>query len=210
MRRTELLVAGFLAVVPAIAPACAQTAPAEAQAVTEPAKGLSHEPKPKSGDENKMVIAMGKATDIDQRIALAEALLAKYPDTEYRGLARLIEAAAYHQKGDDLKAVIFGEESIGVDPNNFKTLLLMADIYSQSTHRNDLDREDRLTKADKYAQEALVLLKTAAKPDPKLSDSNWNNAKKGEESRAYIAMGLDAILRGKFSDAKSNIQKGID
>lgn len=211
MRRTAMLAASFLAVALITTPAFAQTsAPKGAVAVTGAATSGSHEPKPKSADENKAVLAMGKATDIDQRIELADTLMAKYPDTEYKGLARLIEAAAYHQKGDNVKSVMYGEESLEADPRNFKTLLLMADIYSQTTRNTDLDMEDRLTKSDKYAQEALVLLKTAPKPDAKLSESDWNNAKKGEESRAYIAMGLDAIIRGKFNDAKTNIEKGMD
>jgi tetratricopeptide (TPR) repeat protein len=211
MRRTAILAISFLAVVPITTSAFAQTSALKgAAAATGAATSGTHEPKPKSEDENKAVLAMGKATDVDQRIKLADALMTKYPDTEYKGLARLIEAAAYHQKGDDVKSVIYGEESLEADPNNFKTLLLMADIYSQSTHNTDLDMEDRLGKSDKYAQEALVLLKTASKPDPKLSDSDWNNAKKGEESRAFIALGLDAIIRGKFNDAKTNIEKGMD
>jgi tetratricopeptide (TPR) repeat protein len=121
-----------------------------------------------------------------------------------------VEAQAFHIKRDDVKAIVFGEQSLSADPKNYGTLLLLAEIYSRSTKSTDFDMNDKLTKSDQYANDARALLAVAEKPRPELSDADWASAKKSEESRAWLALGFSALLRRKYDEAAANFQKGSD
>jgi tetratricopeptide (TPR) repeat protein len=69
--------------------------------------------------------------------------------------------------------------------------------------------DDRLTKSDKYAHDALTALATAQKPKAEIPDADWAGMKQAESERAYVALGLSSILKKKFDEAKTNLDKGM-
>lgn len=210
MRRIAILFTGLLAAVPAFsqtAPAPA-AAPAGAMGATG-ASGAIKGPHPKSNAENDAIVAMFKATDPDTEIKDAEDLLKTYPDTDYKAQALLVESQAYNQKRDYPKAIVLGEESLAAEPSNYATLLLLADIYSRTSKPTDLNLNDNLNKAEKYAKEALADLEKASKPKADLSDADWAQAKTAQEAQAYLALGFTAVLRKKYDDAKTDFNKSI-
>jgi len=207
MRRIAILSIGLLAALSAFGQTTPAPAPGPAGATGASGPKVPH---PKSKAENDAVLAMFKASDPDAQIKAAEDLLKTFPDTDYKPQAYLVEAQSYHDKRDDPKAIVLGEESLELDPKSYTTLLLLADVYSRSTKSTDLDMNDKLTKADKYAKDALALLETAKKPKEDLSDADWNAAKSNEESQAWLSLGFSALLRKKLDDAKTDFQKGTD
>ncbi len=207
MRRIAIPVISLLAALPAF---CQVPAPAAAPGAMG-ATGASgpHTPKPKSNAENSALVAMFNSTDPDTQIKSSTEFLKNYPDTDYKAQALLIEAEGYHGKKDEPKAIIYGEQSLEADPKSYATLLLLAEIYSRTSHATDLNLNDEMAKSDKYAREALDIIAVAPKPKPDLSDADWENAKKGEEERGYMALGFSALLRRKFDDAKTNFDKAM-
>ena len=187
--------------------AFSQTAPAPAGA---PAPAATAGPHPKSPAENDAILNMFKATDPDSQIKAADDLLKAYPDTDYKSQVLLVEAQAYHEKKDEPKAIVAGEEALEADPKSYDTLLLLAEIYSRTTRATDLDLDDRLAKSDKYANQALALLAVAEKPKPDVSDADWAGLKQGETQRAWVALGFSALLRKNYDVAKTDFQKGMD
>jgi tetratricopeptide (TPR) repeat protein len=204
MRRIAILFVSLTAAIPAFsqAPPAPAAAPAGAPAA---ATG----PHPKSAAENDAVVAMGKAQDPDGQIKAAENLLTTYPDTDYKAVAWLVEAQAYNQKRDYPKAIVLGEKSLEADPSNYSTLLLLADIYARTSKPTDLNLNDNLAKAEKYAKEALADLDKAEKPKASIPDADWAQAKIGEQAQAYMSLGLAAVLRKKYDDAKTDFDKSI-
>lgn len=205
-------IAIFFVSILAALPAFSQTAPAAAPTGAMGASGASGAikgPHPKSNAENQALVEMFKTTDPDTQIKLADDLMKTYPDTDYKAEVLLVEAQAYNQKRDYPKAIVLGEESLSADPKNYATLLLLADIYSRTAKSTDFDLNDKLTKADKYAKEALADLEAAQKPKPELSDADWAAAKTGQEAQAWMSLGLSAVLHNKFDDAKTDFQKSI-
>jgi tetratricopeptide (TPR) repeat protein len=166
-------------------------------------------PHPKSAAENNALVAMMKTADPAAQAKAAEDFLKTYPDTDYKSQTLLIEAQAYHAQKQDPKAIVAGEAALDVDPKSYDTLLLLSEIYSRSTKATDLDMDDKLAKADKYAKEALDLLAKAEKPKADLPDADWAAAKQSEESRGYLSLGFSALLHKKYDDAKTNFNKGI-
>jgi tetratricopeptide (TPR) repeat protein len=219
MRRIAILpiglaaaLAAFSQTAPAPKPAPAGGAAPAAGAAAPAAPGAAEAPKgphPKSAEENQALLDMFKAQDPDTQIKAAQDILDKFPDTDYKAQVLLVQATGYHEKKDDPKAIVAGEKSLEADPKSYEALLLLAEIYSRTTRSTDLDMDDRLAKSDKYAHDALTVLATAEKPKPDITDEQWNGVKQGETERAYMALGLSAILKKKYDEAKTNLDKAM-
>jgi tetratricopeptide (TPR) repeat protein len=167
-------------------------------------------PKAKSRAEGQAVNAMLQAQDPDARIKAADDLVTKYANTEFKAMAFYIEADGYQQKGDNAKAIVFGEQAIAADPQNIDALVLLANVLATTTRDTDLDKEEKLTRADKYAKDALAILPTAAKPDPKTSDDAWNKYKNSNIAQAWQALGTTALVHKNTDEAVADYQKGVD
>ena len=168
------------------------------------------QPKPKSQKEQEALIAIQNAPDPDARIAAIENLLTKFADTEYKVLVLQMAAASAQQKNDVEKMVIYSERTLEADPKSYPAMLMIAQALSTRTREFDLDKEEKLTKADKYAKEAIELVKTATKPRPDIPDAEWENIKKSYTAQGYEALGLSAMVRKKFDVAATNFQAAID
>ena len=167
-------------------------------------------PKAKSRAESQAVNTMLQAQDPDSRVKAADDLVTKYSNTEFKSLAFYIEADAWQQKGDNAKAIVFVEQALAADDQNFDALVLHANVLATTTRDTDFDKEDKLTRADKDAKTALDLLKTAVKPNPKMSDQQWDEYRKNDESQAWQALGAIALVRKNTDEAVADYQKGID
>lgn len=167
-------------------------------------------PKPKSNAEIQALQALFGAQTPDARIKAADDLITKFADTDFKSIALQAEAEGYQQKGDSTKAVVFGEQALAADPANFDAMTLLANVISSSTRDTDLDKAEKLTRADKYANDAINALKTVAKPNPSLADEQWAQYKKGAEAQAWQALGNSAVIRKKFDEATADYQKALD
>jgi tetratricopeptide (TPR) repeat protein len=168
----------------------AQQPPAPPQAQVKAAKGISK-------DEANAFNAIVKAQTPDEKIKAADEFVVKFADSQYKGIALYDAAEAADQKGDYAKAIIYGDESLQADPTNFDAKLLVAGELAQHTRENDLDKDEKLSKAEKYTSEALTQIPAAAKPRPDIKDDQWENYKKYATARAHYDLGLVALARKK-------------
>ena len=76
-----------------------------------------------------------------------------------------------------------------------------------STHPNDLDKEEKLTKAAKYANLGLEALKTAEKPNAQLPDAQWTEVKNDFEGQCHYALGTVAAYHNKMDEVTAEFQK---
>lgn len=163
--------------------------------------------KPKSPKEGQAINAMIQAPDPDARIKAADELITKFADTEFKGYALYLEADAYQQKGDAEKAIVYGEQCLEADPKNYQGAILLAKMYAQTTHVNDLDKAEKLGKVNKYGNLSLELLKTTEKPNAQLTDAQWTDIKKDFEGQIYFSLGVAAAYSNKMDDAKADFTK---
>ncbi|MDP9169625.1 MAG: hypothetical protein M3N54_03315 [Acidobacteriota bacterium] len=169
--------------------------------------------KVKTKDEATAIHALQQAQqagDPDGIIKASDDLVTKFADTEFKGYALGAEAEAYETKNDHSKAIVYGEQALAADPGLFSTDTLLANIYANTTRDTDLDKEEKLTKAEKYAHDAITTVVAAPKPNAQVSDSDWANAQKSEQAQAYQALGTVAVVRKKYDEAMANFQKGVD
>jgi lipopolysaccharide biosynthesis regulator YciM len=154
-----------------------------------------------------LAAAQGKP---DETIVAAENLLTKYADTTYKDTALFMEAIAYQQKGDKDKMQIFAERALAANPKNFQASLMLADLTVQQTREHDLDRDEKLAKADKYANDSIATITATAKPNPQLSDQQWEDAKKDLIAQAHDALGMSALQKKNYDLAITEFKASVE
>ena len=168
------------------------------------------QPTPKSKGELEALQKMLGQQDPDARIKAAEDLLSKFADTDYKGLAFYVEAMSYQQKNDYDKMVVYGEQAIQADPKQYQAMLLLAQATAQRTREFDLDREEKLARAEKYAKDAMEIVKDLPKPNPQISDDQWAQAKKEYLAQAHTALGNVAKARKNYDLAVTELKQSLD
>ena len=169
-------------------------------------------PKVKSKAEADAVQAMlqSHTAGPDAMIKAAEDLVTKFADTEFKELAYTFEAQAYQQKGDYVKAEFFDEEILKINPKNADASLQLGELIVNHTGENDLDKEEKLAKAEKLLNQTMDSVKTATKPNPNITDAQWEAYKKGSIAEAQGDLGRSALLRKKYDDAITAYKAAID
>ncbi len=168
-------------------------------------------PAPKSKGEMEALQALQAAGgDPDKSIAAAENLITKFADTDFKSIALYIEADAYQRKGDWDHMLIYAERVLEADPKDFRATLMLANYYSTRTRENDLDREEKLGKAEKYANQVIEMMKTAPKPNPQITDEQWTEAKKDTTAEGYNAIGVANLTRKKYDAAAAAFKSAVD
>ena len=167
-------------------------------------------PAPKSKGEAEALQAVFGAIDPDTRIKAADALLTKYADTDFKALALYLEAVSYSQKNDFEKMVIYAERSVEADPKQYAALLMLAKGIAQRTREFDLDREEKLTRAEKYAKTAMDIVKDAPKPNPQITDEQWAQGKKEYMAQGHEALGYAAMARKNLDVAIAEMKLALE
>lgn len=168
------------------------------------------QPKPPKGKmEAELINAVFQAQDPDQRIAAADALLAKFHDTEYKALALYLATVGCEQKNDFEKMVIYAERTLEADPKFYAVMLMMARGYAQKTREHDFDKDEKLAKAEKFATEGIALAKDSPKLNANLSDADWELVKKDFMSQGHEALALVAMVRKKYDVAATEFNNAL-
>jgi len=167
-------------------------------------------PGAKSAEEATALNAVFTATDVDGQIAAANAVLEKYADTQFKSILLQMIAADYQRKNDYPKTIVFGDRALEADPQNYSAMLILANEYAKTTKENDFDKDEKLGKADGYANKMLAIVPTAPKPNPKMTDEQWEASKKDLASSAHEALGMTALVRKKPDVAIDEFKKSID
>ena len=170
-------------------------------------------PRPKTQNEAKAIQAVFTASsqnNPDGVITAGEDALAKFKDTEFKDTILFLEAQAYQQKGDKEKAQIYAERALNAKADDYQAALMLSELTIQSTREHDLDRDDKLAKAEKYANQAITAVNAAEKPNPQLSDQQWTDIKKDMVSQGHDALGMAALDRKDYEKAITEFKMAVD
>ena len=207
MKRTIL--AGMLVLATGVTGLIAQKAQPPAAA---PAAGAPKGPAPKSKGEQDALQALAAAqNNPDKMIAACEDLLMKYADTDFKDVALYYEALAYQQKNDPEKSQLYAERAVTANPKNIDATLFLAGSIVQRTRENDLDKDDKLAKVDKYSNDALAAINAAQKPQgAQISDQQYDELKKEWTAQAHAYLGVAASVRKKYDVAISELKMAVE
>ena len=168
------------------------------------------QPQPKSKKEVEAIMAVQNAQDPDGRIKAAEALLRSFADTQFKEFALQMETLSYQEKNDFENMVISGERTLEVNPENVVVLVALAQALPQRTRELDLDREEKLTKAEGYAKKAQTLIPNLEKFNQDIPDDQWAAYKKGMMSQAHEAIGMAAFARKNYAAAEAAFKQAAE
>jgi len=146
----------------------------------------------------------------DMQIQEADKFVTSFADSKLKGTVLFFAANAAERKGDVTKALVYAQSSLDADPKNFQAMILIAGELARGTKKFDLDKEEKLTRADKLANDAIAAVKEAPKPNPQLTDDQWNAFKKDFESQAWEDLGMAAAVREKYDVAITDFKTSVD
>jgi len=146
----------------------------------------------------------------DMQIQEADKFVTSFADSKLKGTVLFFAANAAERKGDTTKAIVYAQSSLDADPNNFQAMILIAGELARGTKEFDLDKEEKLTRADKLANQAMEVVKDAPKPNPQLTDDKWNGFKKDFSAQAHEDLGMSAVVRKKYDVAITEFKTAID
>jgi tetratricopeptide (TPR) repeat protein len=214
MKRTLAVVAALMlaaCLIPAGHLQAATPQEAQPQAQPQPQPEAQAGPQPKSQEEFD---ALQKLSDPDlppdERIALAEEFLIKFPDTDFKTFIYRQEMAAYQQKNDFTNMLEFGEKVLAAEPDDAITLIMLASAIPERTRENDLDRDEKLRKAEEYSRRALAAIDNLAKPNPAMPDADWDRARDDARGQVHASLGLVFMHRKNFDEAEQQFKKATE
>jgi tetratricopeptide (TPR) repeat protein len=201
----RIILTGILAMAAGIACLAAQAQSGKA------APAAAAQPQPKSQEELKAVQAVFQAQDSDATIKAAEELLTKFADTQFKEAALAMESEADRSKipPDPIKAQIYAERVLALNPSSLQANITVGEIIIQTTPAQALDKEEQLAKAQKYLAAAQDSLKSSPKPNPQIPDQDWADIKKETSARVHNDLGMLASSRKDWPTAITEFNAAI-
>jgi hypothetical protein len=168
------------------------------------AVGLFAQAAPAAGptpDEIKDVQAIqtkqiATPADADAKMTLVNQFVAKFPTSSLKGYVLTMGGEAAQAKRDSARARYHYEQAIAADPNSDYAMIMLGAEIAQNTGEHDLDKKDKLAKAEKYAKDAMVLIEKRVK-QPQEQQAQFDQEKAADMSRAHMTLGLVAMADQK-------------
>lgn len=168
------------------------------------------QPTIKSEKEQQAIMAMFQAPDAKTRIQAAMDLITKFADTDFKSTAFYVAAVSAREIGDMDNMILYSEKALETDKQNYGAMLLLSSGLAQRTREFDLDKEEKLGRAEKLAKEAIAMLPTAPKPNPQITDEQWEMGKKDFISQGYESLGLAAMVRKNYKVCAENLTQAVN
>lgn len=109
-------------------------------------------------EEERDMLAVQNELNPDVAIQLAVDFEKKYPQSPLLTYVLALSAAVYEQKGDITNLITQSEKSLALKSDNLMTLLILAQNLPQPQSLQKGNVDEKLDRAEKYAQQALVLI----------------------------------------------------
>lgn len=180
---------------------------AMAQQAAQPA---ANGPKPKSQKELQALQQVQAATTPEQRMQAIDNVLENFTDTDYKHVLLDMAIQSAQQANDPAKVDFYADRALKDDPKDVTAQLAIASSTVQNTKEFDLDKEQKLAKAEKYSNAAIEALKTATSPNPQMPEAQWQDTKKQMTAEAYADLGAAAALRKKYDVALTNYKTAAE
>jgi tetratricopeptide (TPR) repeat protein len=166
--------------------------------------------KVKSKSEGEALQAIQTEQDPAAIMAKVDAFVAKFADSEFKAWVYTRAAEAAERKNDGSKVIIYSDLALEADPKAYHPMLMEAAELARSTRENDLDKDDKLGKAEKLARQAIEIIPTVAKPNPQIPDAQWEEVKKEFVGDAHRDLGMIASVKKKYDVAIAEFKQAVE
>jgi tetratricopeptide (TPR) repeat protein len=155
-------------------------------------------------------MAVQNAASPDARIEAADKFVESFADSTLKSAVLFMAADAAERKNDIPKALTYAQNALEADAKNFEAMLLISGELARTSREHDLDLEEKLTRADKLAHDALEAVNGAAKPNATMTDDQWTSYKKDKIAEAHTDLGMIANDRKKYDVAIVEFKTSVD
>jgi tetratricopeptide (TPR) repeat protein len=163
-----------------------------------------------SKKEYQAYMDVQNATTPDARIAAADKFVESFADSKLKSQVLFMAADAAERKNDSATAITYAQNALDADPKNFEAMLLISGELARITREHDLDRDDKLAKATKYANDAIAAVNEAPKPNNNITDDQWAAYKKDKVAEAHRDIAMCFADQKKYDDAIKEFKTSID
>jgi tetratricopeptide (TPR) repeat protein len=147
-----------------------------------------------------------KPEDTDQRIALGDAFVQKYPTSKYAESVYTGVALAEYNKQDFSKMYADADKALALNPDDVQVLVIVGWVIPHTYNPNDVNADAQLNKAEKFEKHALETLPTLQKPAT-VTDDQFAKAKVAYESQAHSGLGLVYFRKQNWEGAVTELTK---
>jgi tetratricopeptide (TPR) repeat protein len=172
--------------------------------------GFAMGQKVKSKKEADAFMAIQTEQNPDVRMKKVDDFVATFADTELKALAFDLAAEAAERKGDAVKAIVYSQNALEADPKDFQAMLLISGELARGTRENDLDKDEKLARAEKLANDAIATVKEAKKTNEKVTDEQWAGFQAEMTAQGHVDLGMIANARKKSDVAISEFKMAIE
>lgn len=168
-----------------------------------------------SGEEEQAILKIVNTTEPQQRLALIESFLAKYPDSPRRSRAYAAAAEACLKQNDHTKVIEYGERALELSPKDAFTMILVATSLTESARPVDVDFQEKLNRAEEYARRALSILPELFDPAnmkrrPEVPEEEYTRQRHYAEALAHGTLGFVFLQRRQYAEAKGELKQAIE
>jgi tetratricopeptide (TPR) repeat protein len=136
------------------------------------------------------------AADADAKMTMVNQFVAKYPTSTIKGYILTMGGEAAQAKRDTARAQYYYQQAIAADPTSDYAMIMLGAEIAQNTGEHDLDKKDKLARAEKLAKDAMGLIEKRAK-QPQEDQAQFDQEKAQDMARAHMTLGLVAMADQK-------------
>jgi tetratricopeptide (TPR) repeat protein len=163
-------------------------------------------PTPEELAEQKEFKTFFDLKDAQSQATAGESFLKKYPESRYRAAVYSRLSGAYRQLNEADKMFIAGEKALELNPDDVGVLLTMAATIPRRWNPDDLGADQKLDRAEGYANRANALIEKSVKPET-ATDEQFMTAKNQGFATVHGALGLIHFRRGRYADMVVELEK---
>ncbi len=184
----------------------------QSQRQEQPPPGSKSEAAPAqtSPEEIAAFLALVQTRDPQQRLALVRQFLASYPESSFRSRTYAAGAEAYRMQGNFDRTVEYGEKALELSGRDPLVLILLADALAEGAVSTAPDAQQRLSRAEEYARQALGLLPdmfAAAPQPPDMPQEQFRMQWEYIEAQPHATLGFIYLRRQDYAHAEEELQQ---
>ncbi len=162
----------------------------------------------KNIDEYNAYQTMSKETDPHKKIADAEAIFTKFPNSDFKAIAYVAEVGAYQQLGQSDEAIAAAKKALGADPDNLDALTYLCFAFPFVYNAKAADGAAQLDQTDQYAKHGLEVLGKLQKP-AQVSDEQYTTYVKAKRAIFNNAVGFVDLQKKDYADSLTALKAAI-
>lgn len=156
---------------------------------------------------NAILQEQGK--DNNKLVELADAYLAKYPDSKVLKETYELKLAAYQALNNTDKMEETANKLLEIDPGNLRAILLLSYLFPRTYNTQDPMKNQKLNQAEERAQKGLSALSSLQQPQGVTPDQ-FQKQKADSEAVLHQTLGFVALEKGNYATAEQELRQSAE